>query len=312
MAVTVRSAGSAKGKSSVSQQAPGLSLNLGPVKDYDQRAVPLREWDRATQFMSAFAVSGFLSEQTPQGDVIPVRPASVLLVGGPGSGKTEIVERFRRCHWISYHNDMTVRSLLPLLRKAEERTLTHVAAPEFNKWFQRKAVIAENCVGLLSSAMEEGVDNYDVGGEHRKFNYARLGLFAGMTPGTMTKRKGMLGEMGFLTRAAVLEWALPREERDEILHRMNTGLTADIEPIALAVPPGTSRATVQWEPRIGLALMEFVRRHWSANDLRTFKRFKVLLLARAYLTGAARVRDEDWQWLRSYDDYWNRLIVSED
>lgn len=279
---------------------------------YNQVVTPTREWDRATQWLSCFAVSGFLSERTAQGDVVPLRPASVVLVGGPGSGKTELIERFKWCHWMSYHNDLTVRSLLPLLRRAEHGVLTHVAAPEFNKWFQRKAFIAENCIGLLSSAMEEGIDKYSVGGDDRKFNYARLGLFAGCTPRTMGARKRTLSEMGFLTRACVLEWELPRSERDLILDRMNNGTADDTLPIMLVVPQGGQRAVVAWDDKLGKDVIQWVRQRWPENDLRTFKRYKTLMLARAYLTGQKKVTLREWTWLRSYDDYWERLILSDD
>lgn len=298
---------SAKGKPS---RGNGLSHAVGVV--YDQKLKPLREWDRATQFMSAFAISGFISEGTAQGDVIPARPASVLLVGGPGSGKTELVERFKHSYWLSYHNDLTVRSLLPLLRKAEGHALTHVAAPEFNKWFQRKSFVAENCIGLLSSAMEEGIKNYSVGGSTVTYDDARLGLFGGMTPRTMSKRREMLSEMGFLTRVCAIEWHLPREERDEIMRRMNEGIVTDIDPIELVIPKGGSRVVIDWNPKLGDRVQEFVRQHWPENDLRTFKRFKVLMLARAYLVGKKKVGDDEWHWLRSYDDYWNRVIVGDD
>lgn len=301
---------SEKGKSSGSERGNGLDQAIVTV--YDQRAVPLREWDRATQFMSAFAISGFIAEATTQGDVSPARPASVLLVGGPGSGKTELVERFKASYWLSYHNDLTVRSLLPLLRKAEGHALTHVAAPEFNKWFQRKSFVAENCIGLLSSAMEEGIQNYSVGGSTIRYESARLGLFGGMTPRTMSKRREMLSEMGFLSRVCAIEWYLPRTERDEIIRRINAGIVSDIDPVVLPVPKGGQRAVVAWDSKLGEHVAEFVKQHWPENDLRTFKRFKTIMLSRAYLVGAARVGDDEWRWLRSYDDYWNRLIMGDD
>jgi len=279
---------------------------------YDQRAKPLREWDRGTQFLSTFAVSGFVSEQTPEGVVLPSRPSSVVLVGNPGSGKTELVERFKRCFWISYHNDLTVRPLLTLLRKAEAGTLTHLGASEFNKYFQRKASVAEGTIGLLSGAMEEGITQYSVGPTSMRFETpARLGLIAGCTPGTMSKRRELLAEMGFLSRACVFDWALPRSERDEILKRMNRGDPSDLEPIDLAIPPSGKRAIVKWNPAIGLPVQGYVRQHWPENDLRTFKRFKALMLARAYLVGHSVVTDDEWEWLKSYDDYWSRMIVGD-
>lgn len=295
---------------------PSVTLASGAAVTYDQKRKPLREWDRATQFLSAFAISGFLAERTAQGDVVPVRPASVVLVGGPGSGKTELVERFKSADWLTYHNDLTVRSLLPLLRRADQGLLTHVAAPEFNKWFQRKSFVAENCIGLLSSAMEEGISDYSVGGTTLHFRAARLGLFAGMTPRTMTRRREMLADMGFLSRICALSWELPVEERQEITRRINLGLSDDLDPIELPrVQDGqgtNGRAVVAWDAKLGVEVAKFARAHWPDNDLRTFKRFKVLMLARAYLVGRKAVGDDEWQWLRGYDDYWKRLIQGED
>ena len=287
--------------------------NRVTAKAYDQRTAPLREWDRGTQFLSVFAVSGFIAEQTPQGDVTSTRPASVVLVGTPGSGKTELIERFRRCRWLSYHNDLTLRPLLTLLTKAHDGLLTHVAAPEFNKWFQRKGSVAENCVGMLSSAMEEGVTDYDVGPVHHHWpGGARLGIFGGMTPGTMERRRFMLAEMGFLTRASVIEWTLPRKERDEITRRMNLGILDDLDPIDLPRPEVGTRATIAWDEKIGELVLRYIRERWPSNDLRTFKRFKAAMLARAYLVGKTRVSDDEWQWLQSYDDYWGRMILGDE
>lgn len=279
---------------------------------YDQSAPPLREWDRGTQFLSAFVVSAFVDERTADGAVLPSRPSSVVLVGSPGSGKTELVERFKRCYWISYHNDLTVRPLLSLLRKAEAGVLTHVGASEFNKYFQRKSSVAEGTIGLLSGAMEEGITQYSVGPTSLRFETpARLGLIAGCTPGTMSKRREMLAEMGFLSRACVLDWGLPRSERDEIMRRMNRGDPSDLEPVDLVIPANGRHAVVAWDEKVGERVTGYVKQHWPENDLRTFKRFKALMLARAYLVGHETVTEAEWAWLQSYDDYWNRMIVGD-
>jgi hypothetical protein len=270
----------------------------------------LREWDRATDLLKTFAISGFITERSVQGALLPVRPASVLLVGNPGSGKTEIIERFKRNPWLSYHNDLTVKSLVPILRRAEAGKVTHVAAPEFNKWFQRKSAIAENCIGLLSSAMEEGIVTYSVGPQPVTFENARLGLFGGMTPGSLARRKMMLDEMGFTSRANVVEWSLPKDELKEILRRMNVGILTDLEPVDLVLPEA-GRAIIRWDEKIGEQIQAFVTANWPRNLLRTFKRFKTIGLAQAYLMGRDAVTDDVWRWLRSYDDWWNRMVVGE-
>lgn len=303
-------------------RAPGRRRRpLATARATPYPTLPLREWDRATDLLSAFAVTGFLMEESVQGQMLPVRPASILLVGNPGSGKTEIIERFKRNPWLSYHNDLTVKSLIPILRRSESGKVTHVAAPEFNKWFQRKSAIAENCIGLLSSAMEEGITTYSVGPNPVTFENARLGIFGGMTPGSLSRRKGMLDEMGFISRASVIEWLLPKDELQEIMRRLNLGIMDDLEPVDLVIPK-EGRAVVQWDGKLGEAVERYVMANWPRNLLRGFKRFKVLLMARAYLVAVeragtwdgrqvVRVTDNDWQWLQSYGDYWERMVVGE-
>lgn len=276
----------------------------------DGNTVTLREWDRATRFLAWFAVTGWLAEVTDGGEHRSIRPASVLLCGEAGSGKTELLRRFRGCYWLSYHADLTVRPLLSLLYKAQAGAVTHVAAEEFNKFFQRKASTAENCIGLLSAAMEEGVSNYNVGPTVVSLDFARLGLFAGMTPGTLNKRREMLSEMGFLSRACVIPWHLPREERDTIMGRMNRGDDSDLATVRLSVPRGGQRAAIQWDVALGPDLQEYVRMHWPENDLRIFQRLRGLMMANAYLRGSTNVERVDLDAMFAYGDYWERMVLS--
>lgn len=318
--VSRRTSGSSGSRKSSSKSAVDVLRSIGQESSLEEQGpissvvlargneVTLREWDRGTEMLSWFAVSGWLAEQMPDQSQRPLRPASVLLVGSPGSGKTELVDRFRTCYWVSYHNDLTVRSLLPLLRRSDEGIVTHVGCPEFNKLFQRKAGVYENCVGLLAQAMEEGISTYSVGGTTLHFRTARLGLLGGMTPRTLGRRKEFLGDAGFLSRCAVIEWEMPREERNEIMHRINVGDTRDLEPVRLRTPPSGQRAVVRWNPEIGKPLMEYVKRFWPENDLRTFSRFRTLSMGIAYTYEDAEVTREHLDVLLSYDDYWQRMV----
>src|SRR5437899_10724315 len=121
--------------------------------------------------------------------------------------------------------------------------------------------------------MEEGVSVYSVGPTSLRFGPppARVGLLAGCTPGTMSRRQEDLGEMGFFSRACCLEMSLPRVERDEIMRRMNTGDARDLEPVDVPIPE-QGRALVEWNQQVGEHVQAYVRRHWPENDLRTFKR----------------------------------------
>ena len=196
-----------------------------------------REWDRGTELLTLFAMTahGILHVGTEPGDARP-RPQSLILVGPPGIGKTEMLLRFRGNSTLAFRSDMTVRGLWKLLQYAEKGRVSHVVMTEFQKTFQRKLSTAVNCIGTLAEAMDEGVFEADVGAMHWSFNGARIAVLAGMTGRGLKRRQGMLFEMGFLDRCAMLPWELPDDQRRDVMYRISHGDRRDLARVVLPVP----------------------------------------------------------------------------
>lgn len=248
-----------------------------------------------TELTKLFVATGFLAD---------TRPASMLLVAEQGTGKTELQDRFRPVVTLSYQSDLTMRGLLPLLRRARTGSLSHLAMTELQKLFLRKAAVAENCFGLLLQAMEEGVWEVSIGGAAKQYGGARLGLIASITPGSFRKRLEYFDDTGFLSRAALLVWEPPDEEIKEVMRRMATGDRRDLEPVHLTPP--SAPVKVQIPKGIALRVKDYAWAVWQERGLRHLTRLLALTKAAAYLAHRRTVTLDDWGWVLSFDDYWRR------
>lgn len=269
-----------------------------PLRGVDESSIlPPREWDRGTELVKLFLATGFIEN---------CRPQSLLLAGDPGTGKTELLDRFRPNRACSYHSDLTVRQLFPILRQVQRGVITHLILTEFQKLMMRKQSVAENLLGTLVQAMEEGVNAVGVGPNTADYGGVRLGVIGAITNGTVNKRKDFLSEMGFLSRCATLEWDMPPEEEKEIMDRVTTGDYSDLEPVHLPRPP--KRVHVELSEGVGQLVTDYVWRNRKGKALRQHNRLRALAQASALLDNREEVQPRDVEWVRGFDVYWTRLV----
>lgn len=259
--------------------------------------LPVREWDRATELVKMFAVTGFI-----KGD----HPHSMLLISEPGSGKTELLERFAKNPWLEYASDLTTRGLYPLLKMARQGATTHVVATEFQKFFLRKSATAESTLGTLCQAMEEGVSNVLVGDKPINFDGATIGLIGAITHDTVAKWRAPLREYGFWSRCAAFNWDMPLTEMRAVMRSISIGDKSDLEPIALRVPDAPIE--VEFPVLLSEQFEEFVFKKFKEYTvLRVFMRFRALAKACALLDGRDVVKACDVEKVVAFDPYWTRM-----
>jgi hypothetical protein len=261
------------------------------------QSLPTREWDRGTELVKLFAATGAIKNSRPQ---------SLLLVSEPGTGKTELLERFRVNRQLSFHSDLTVRQLWPLLKDAKRGQLTHIVATEFQKMFQRKAAVAENLLGTLVQAMEEGVSAVGVGPSLVDYEGARIGLIGAMTNGTLIKKREFLGEMGFLSRAACLPWDLPVEEERDIMTRISHMDYTDVAAVKLELPDRPQE--IGFEPVLSERLKKYVIESGISRPLRSFNRLRSLAQGSVLLDNGDEVKARHIEWILAFAPYWKRLV----
>lgn len=267
---------------------------------------PRREWDRGTELLSIFSMSGFLESQDSNGKWRRERPQSLMLVGDPASGKTELIERFNQNTWLAYRSDITRRGLDPILDDAIHNRATHLVMTEFQTVFLRKMSVAGNCLTSLGQAMEEGIFIEDIGGRQRDYQGARIGLIAGLTNGSLEERRRYLRDLGMLSRAAVLFWAPPDSEIKEIMSRIDRGDRRDLEKIKLARPDRPVRVALP-TPLAG-KLTSFAWDMLRGQGMRLQRRLHVLTMTCAMMSGREIVKQDDVDQIMRFQDYWKKAV----
>ena len=267
---------------------------------------PRREWDRGTELLSIFSMSGFLESQDSNGKWRRERPQSLMLVGDPASGKTELIERFNQNSWLAYRSDITRRGLDPILDDAIHNRATHLVMTEFQTVFLRKMSVAGNCLTSLGQAMEEGIFIEDIGGRQRDYQGARIGLIAGLTNGSLEERRRYLRDLGMLSRAAVLFWAPPDSEIKEIMSRIDRGDRRDLEKIKLARPDRPVRVALP--STLAGQLTRFAWEMLRGQGMRLQRRLHVLAMTCAMMSGREVVKQDDVDQIMRFQDYWKKAV----
>ena len=256
--------------------------------------LPIREWDRATELMKIFAMTGFIQN---------ARPASLLLESEPGSGKTELIDRFNKNPFLQYASDVTTRGLWPILKMAKAGACTHIVASEFQKLLLRKASVAEATLGTLCQAMEEGVGRVMVGNEVMDFGGARLGLLGAVTHDTAKKWRVNLRELGFWSRVAAFKWEMPIDQLRQVMDNISDGNMMDTSSVVLKVPD--SPVVVDFPRALSIQFKDFVLKSFREHTvLRVFARFRTLAMACALLEDRDIVKARDVEHVVAFHPYW--------
>jgi hypothetical protein len=234
------------------------------------------------------------------------RPQSLLLIGEPSSGKTELLHRLRENATLHYASDLSVMGLHRTLKLAKSGAVTHVVATEFQKWFMRKRDAVQNLLGTLSQAMDEGVGNVDVGEYARDFGGTRIGFIGATTPQSFREQERFLSGLGFLSRTTAVEWEMPRDEVYEVMSAINRGDETDLMPVILPVP--AKKVRVELPPTLSQHFQEWVWKFYRDDSvMRIFKRFRLLSMACALLDGRDVVHARDIEKVVAFEPYWSRM-----
>lgn len=165
------------------------------------------EWDLLTRFVGLFASTALVKGQQAQ---------SLLLVGSPGVGKSEMIERFIYMPNAISVMDLTFdgmrKQLFPRMIREGRRVILY---PELYKMFQRKDSTASNALGLLTQAMSGELRDMYIGNEQVNSGELRslqVAIIGGMPTPIWNQLSRMVLVTGLRDRMAVLPMAFSQEQ----------------------------------------------------------------------------------------------------
>jgi hypothetical protein len=269
-----------------------------PVVAPKPYVMPAREWDKLTELVRMFVATGWIANAKRQ---------SMMVISDPGSGKTECLDRFNSNPQLQYASDLTVRGLYGILKRASTGSVTHIVATEFQKFFMRKAATADNTLGTLCQAIEEGVFEVHVGERALNFGGIQIGFIGAITHDTLHEKTRLLRETGFLSRVAVFPWQMTSEEIYGVMGSIGRADRSDLTPVRMQQPQ--SRITVAFPEQLSTQFQDYV--HNTMRDytpLRVFQRFRALAMACAVLDGRNYVHARDVEKVVSFECYWRLML----
>lgn len=262
--------------------------------------MPVREWDRMCELVRMFAMTGWLDKRS-------ARAQSMLLISEPGSGKSELLDRFMINSWLDFASDVTSQGLHPILKQMRRGAVTHIVATEFQKFFSRKTSTAAATLGLLCQMMEEGVRTVRVGQQVLDFDGAQGGLIGAITHKTAAEWDKTFLEFGFWSRCAGFEWEMPIDEMRGVMRSISTGDRRDLEPIVIKTPD--KKMVVDFPSVLSEQFENFVfQAMMKHTPVRVFLRFRALAMACALLDGRDFVHARDVEKVVAFDPYWAKMV----
>jgi hypothetical protein len=244
------------------------------------------------------------------GGLANARSQSIVLISEPGSGKTELLERFSVNGKLQYASDLTVMGLDRILKSAKQGIITHIVATEFQKFFLRKAATWENTLGRLCQALEEGVREVHTGEHTVDLGGAQIGLIAAITHDTASGKNRILKETGFWSRVAAFEWEMPFDEVHEVMNSINEGDRSDLEQVVVSLPE--RRIKVSLPGPLSKQFQDYVMGQMREHTvMRVFQRFRALAMGCALLEGRDIVHAVDIEKVVAFSGYWDRMITGD-
>lgn len=239
--------------------------------------------------------------------IADARAVSLLIVGQPGCGKTEMLQRFQRPQaegeniMLAFASQASQWGVQGILKEAVPRGVTHIVVPELQTLLLRKNAVWASFLGLMLQAMEEGVGDFYNGPKKLAFNQTRLGLIAAMTTDAYYQEENEMRGRGFTSRLLVVRWHRTPENVKKSQTCANEGDTDEITPVTIHFP---RRAACHIAPRLANAIVDYAFDTDRDNQRRQAKRLTTLTKVIAVIDGQDEARERHWDALRSIEWAW--------
>jgi hypothetical protein len=233
------------------------------------------------------------------------RPASLLFIAKPESGKTTTISKFSLQPYVYFTNEITVKILVDqILKQIETRQKRFILIPDILNCVKKSAYTREPLLQTLKTLVDEGVTNIQTPYKQYQFPTAiKAGLISAITGSDLYAKQGRyslyndLQRMGFLSRMIPFSYQYPIEKFVKIFHYIESGCVDEAEPVKI---PKIVKREKQFHPDPNLFrdLENISRKLAQFSDsygFRVQKNLQKLCYANAMLNGRNAVNIEDVQ-----------------
>jgi len=239
--------------------------------------------------------------------VMDARPVSMMIVGPPGCGKTELLNRYHSPQsdghnmMLAYASQASQWGVQGVMKEAVPRGVTHLVVTELQTLLLRKNAVWLGFLGLMLQAMEEGVGDFYNGPKKLSFNSVRLGLLCAMTTDAYYQEENDMRGRGFLSRMIVVRWSRTDQNVNKSILCANEGDTDEITPLAISFP---KRAVCHVSTPVANEIAAYAFDTDKDNQRRQAKRLTTLAKVIAVLDGKDEVAQGHWHALRAIEWTW--------
>jgi hypothetical protein len=170
------------------------------------------------------------------------RPASLLFIAKPESGKTTTISKFSMQPYVYYTNEITVKILVDqIFKQIETRQKRFILIPDILNCVKKSAYTREPLLQTFKSLVDEGVTNIQTPYKQYAFpTPIKAGLITAITGSELYASQGRytfyhdLQRMGFLSRMIPFTYQYPIEKFVEIFHYIESGCIE--KPKSVTIP----------------------------------------------------------------------------
>ena len=256
-------------------------------------------WDGLTWIIGLCAITGRIEG---------VRPQSLMIVGPPSSGKSELMLRYRPQDGLVMNPNMLFATsasswgLSNILQNRVPQGVTHFVAPELQTLIKRKSHVWDAFVGLMLPAMEEGVTDIYNGPHRKRFHGARMGLITALPDDAYDENFQTLESCGLLSRLLVVRFQRTNENVLAARKAYNHGDHSELRKVDLELPKHMLAIAIA--PSVADHIDLYAASLNTKEVHRASNRFTALTKAVAWLDGKAEATVDHFEALKTYERFW--------
>jgi len=232
------------------------------------------------------------------------RPASLLLIAKPESGKTTTIDQFDSLPFIHYTQEITVKILVnKILKKVETKETRFILIPDILNCVRKQTYTREPLLQTLKSLVDEGLMKIET--PYKEYEYKsriKAGLVTAITGSQLyadQERYSLysdLRRMGFLSRLIPFSYEYPLDKLKKIFHYIMSGETENTNIVIPKIRQFKKEKLYEPKERLFIQLKDISRILAGYSDsygLRVQKNLQKLCYANALLNNRDSVSEDD-------------------